>query len=489
MIALWDHQKRAIELGKQRKHLALLLDMGTGKTATAVHILRNDYNQAKRIRRTLIFAPLSVCAQWKQEFAKFSKVPQERIHVLTMAGVKRVKLLKEMVKDAIVVTNYEAVGIKAFYEALLDWGPEIVVADEAHRLKNSGSSRAKKIYPLSMAADRRFILTGTLFTNSMLDVFGPFRFLDPEIFGSSFWKFRQIYFYDKNARMPSHVHFPDWQPMPDAKIEISGILAATSVQARKEECLSLPPLVKVVTPVTITGAQLKSYQAMEREYVAELKGKIVISEFAMTIQLRLRQILAGFLSNGSDDQPVYFDENPRIDALEDILDGIGTQKCIVWANFKPSYVQIRKLLDKMGLTYAFLTGEQTTGQKAEALQKFKGMEAQVLVSNPSAGGTGLNLSEAPYSVYFDKSFHLEHYLQSAARNYRAGSEIHGRVTQYSLSCTGTIDEAIEAALEGKEDLGRSILEWARQKTLAHDKGMGDAPFQEGEDTQCQNQSL
>jgi SNF2 family DNA or RNA helicase len=478
VASLWPHQQQAVERARIKPHLALLFEMGTGKTRTLIEILREDYNGHKRIRPTLIFAPLSVCAQWKSEFAKFSKVSQDFIHVLTGDGKRRERALRGIIErgsQGIVVTNYEAVGIKGFYSALLDWSPRIVVADEGHRLKNSGSERAKKIYPLSMTADRRFILTGTLFTNSLLDIYGPFKFMDPAIFGPSYWKFRQTYFYDKNAKMPAHIHFPDWQPLPDAKDRISKVLAETSLQAKKDQCLSLPPLVRSVIPITLSGYQKKCYEMMERECVAELNGKTVIAEFAMTVTLRLRQVLAGFLSGAAGDKVEYFDDNPRIKALEDIVDGIGKEKCIVWSNFSPSYPQIGEALEKLSVKYASLTGEQTAREKQEAITAFKDGDTQVLISNPGAGGVGLNFAEAPYSIFFDKSYNLEHYLQASARNHRAGSERFSKITHYTLQATGTIDEAIEAALNVKEDLGRAVLSWAREKALEQAKNNGYAP--------------
>jgi SNF2 family DNA or RNA helicase len=479
-MSLWPHQQKAVEMARTRNNFALLFDMGTGKTRTMIEILREDFNAHKKIRKTLIFAPLSICQQWKAEFAKYSKITPDLIYVLTQSGRKREDSLRKLTQlggRAIVVTNYEAVGIKGFYSALLDWCPEIIIADEGHRLKNSGSERAKRIYPLALTAERRFVLTGTLFTNSMLDIFGPFKFLEPSIFGPSYWKFRNSFFYDKNARMPAHVHFPDWQPMPNAKDRISGIIADSSVQAKKSECLSLPPLLREIVPLTIQGAQLKAYQAMEKEYVAELKGKTVISEFAMSVGLRLRQILAGFLSAKAGDKPEYFDENPRIQAVSDLLDGIGKEKCIIWCNFEPTYKQLGDLLTKLDIPHVFLTGQQTAVQKQAALESFQGDGAQVLVSNPSAGGVGLNLAQAPYAIYFDKSYNLEHYLQSSARNHRAGSEQFSSVTQFSLQAQGTIDEAIEIALSGKEELGKVILDWAREKALAIGKQATYGEFQ------------
>jgi SNF2 family DNA or RNA helicase len=468
-MKLWAHQQKAVELARSRPHLALLLEMGTGKTRTMIEILREDFWAQKRVRKVLIFAPLSVCAQWKTEFAKFSKVPQDQIHILTMDGKTRAKKLQAVLeagRGGIVVTNYEAITIKGFYEVLLAWSPEIIILDECQKLKNPSSQRAKKIYPLCMTAHRRFILTGTLFTNSLMDIYGPYKALDTNIFGPSYWRFKTEFFYDKNAGMPKHLHFPKWEPLPNALPRLTAAIASTSVQARKEECLTLPPLVKTNVPIDMSPAQRKVYRDMEKEFVAELKGAVIVSEFAMTVQLRLRQILAGFVSSGVGSKPEYFDDNPRLDALEDLIDSMGQAQCLVWCNFAPMYPKIGERLNSMGVSNAYLTGEQTALQKQKSLEAFKTGQAQVLVSNPAAGGVGLNLAEAAFTIYFDKSYNLEHMLQSESRNHRAGSEQHMRVTHYHLTVMGSIDEVIHEALIGKKEIGETILAWARKRSTS-----------------------
>lgn len=243
---LWDHQRRAVEIARDRLRLAIFYGTGTGKTLTTIEILREDYNLHKQLRPTLIVTKLSVCKQWKSEFAKFApKISQDRIHVLTDAGPKRLKRLQAMSPDSIVITNYEATRIKAFWQAVTVWQPRIVVLDESHSIANAASMQSKAIYPVCDSANRVFCLTGTPMPNSMLDLFGQYRALDRGVFGNNYWTYRARYFYDKNAGMPSYKHFPDWQPRPDTAKELGDVLAHTSVQARKEDCIALPELLKI----------------------------------------------------------------------------------------------------------------------------------------------------------------------------------------------------------------------------------------------------
>jgi len=461
---LWAHQQKAVDLAKLKPNIALFLEIGTGKTATLINILRHDYAGHGVVRNTLIFAPLSVCPQWKKEFAKWSKIPEKCIHVLTGDGAKRVRALEAILRfgaPAIIVTNYEAVRIKNFYELLLKWSPHIVVLDESHKVKDPSSLQSKAIYPLCHAADRRFILTGTPILNSMLDIFGQYKALDPAIFGSNFWKFKALYFYDKNAGRPN-CNFPDWQPRPESAKLISECIASTSVQAKKADCLDLPPLLRVPISVPLSEQQRKAYEDMKKHYVTEMKGVTAIAEFAMTKTLRMQQILAGFIAEDSDSEPVWCDENPRLDCLKDILDQIGGEKTIIWTTFRPTYMKIAKVCEKSGYKYAFLTGDQSAKQKEESIEAFCRGDVQALIANPAAGGAGINLQEAKYAIYFTRGYSLEHYLQSEGRNYRGGSEMHDKITHFHLIADDTLDEVIATALLNKQNIGETVLDWARK---------------------------
>lgn len=463
-MKLWAHQQQAVEFGRKHKHLALFMEAGTGKTGAAINILREEYNSQRRIAPTLIVAPLSVCPQWKKEFALFSKVPQEKILVLTGARDKRIEELTRLMDaggNGIVATNYEATLIKPFYERLVEWAPKILLIDELHKAKDAASQRSKKLYPLAQAADRRIGLTGTPILNSELDLFGQFKLIDPAIFGGNFFTFRMKYFYDKNSFMPKHIHFPNWQARPETKKELGEIVAKHSIQAKKSECLDLPPFLEIPVEVPLSSKQQKAYEDMQKDFVAEVKNNVSTAEFAMTKTLRLQQILCGFIQPDDADEAVWLDDIPRLDALKETLESIGGKRTIIWTTFRATYPKIKKVCDGLGLTSAFLIGGQSAKQNEQAIQDFRFGDTQVLISNPAAGGTGVNLTEAPYAIYYHKGYSLEHFLQSQARNFRGGSNMHEKVTHYHFFSPNTLDQIIHNCLLDKQDTAMAVLNWAK----------------------------
>ena len=462
-------------MARQFANLALFLPTGTGKTATMIRILEDEYRNVG-VQSTIIFCPLSVCHQWLTEFKKFSNIPAHCFKVLTGSGKDRVKSLLPLVDQkvpCIVITNYESLNMKEFYPLLLRWQPKIVIADEAHMCKNPHSKRSKNIFPLAYAAKRRFVMTGTPFVNGLEDIFGQYKILNHEIFGGNYYAWRARYFHDVNKNMPRNKYFPDFQPNKNTGLLFSEILARTSIQAKKEDCIDLPPLLKIKIPVELSPAQAKAYNMMEKQFVAELNGATSIAQIALTKSLRLRQIIAGFIADTEDTEKVaWFEDSPRVQALVELLDSIGNEKVIIWTDFKPTYVLLAELMQKLGRTTTFLTGEQSSTEKTISIERFTLGDANTLISNPAAGGTGVNLTQAPYSIYFTKSFNAGSFEQSEARNYRAGSIQHSKVVHYHLISTNTIDEVIHEVLIEKREIGETILGWAKKLkeiTLDSDK--------------------
>jgi SNF2 family DNA or RNA helicase len=468
VISLRAHQQRAVEKARTQKNLALFYEAGTGKTATIWRILAEDYNHHQRIRNTLILAPLAVCKQWPHEMKRFTKIPENRCFALTDTGPKRTEQLDRLLAKGdgiIVITNYESVQIKAFYEKLLKFAPEIVVCDESHRLKDSQAKRSKAVYPICHGADRRFLLTGTPAPNSLLDLFGQYKALDTGIFGPGFWSFRSRYFYDRNAGR--QFSYPDWVPQPWAAKEIGEKLNQSSLQATREQCLDLPPLTLIPVACEMSKAQAKAYEEMKKDFVTEVKGMVMSSEFEMVKTLRMQQILAGFvqpdLYDGKQPDPIWVSEVPRLEAMLENIESIGKQKQIIWTVFRPTYHQISKELTKRNITHTFLTGEQTNDAQKQANKKlFTEGDAQILIANPAAAGEGIDgLQIAKYAHFYMRGWSLLHYLQALARNYRSGSEQHDKIIHYHYFVRGTLDETLAYALLYKENVQEAVLNWAK----------------------------
>lgn len=468
---LWLHQSRAVALSYELDGLGVFFEIGTGKSRTAIEMMRHRFQQEGRIMRTLILAPKIVLTNWKRELLEFSMTHDWDIVVLYGPSADRLSDFEELVKgkNKIVITNYETLQMQNIFSHLTDWCPEIIIADEAHRLRNPDSVRAKQCMRLAEKAKFRYALTGTPILNSAMDVFNIFKFIDNgDTFGTNFYRFRSIWFEDANAQWAGRQgHFPKWVPRKNTYQELNELISKKSIQAKKSECLDLPPFIRQNAYVEMGVEQRKTYAAMKKDFIAYLddpevtaQPRAVIAQMAMTKALRLQQIVTGY-AKADDGSIVTFADNPRIDALEELLlDLTPSHKVIVWSVFIENYSIIKKRCDDIGIMAVEVHGGTSDKQRDININKFKtDNKCRVLIGNQSALGIGINLIEANVCIYYSKNFSLEHDLQSEGRCYRGGSERHISVTRIDLVCPGTIDEIINQALEGKQNIANLVLGW------------------------------
>lgn len=475
----YEHQAEEWVLSEPMQNRLLLWDMGTGKTLTAVVWLRLKYRRRQGCGPTLILAPLATLSGWLREFK--ANAPANVFDGVVIAagqgkkklsGAKRAELiLKDTSK--IVVTNHDCLNLSPALEAMKKKGFKDIVVDEIHRFKDPRSQRFKNLLSFSDRAENRLGLTGTVILKNYMDVWGPFRIVDKgRLFGTNFYShFRNKYFVDRNAGGFGG-NYPDWQPKKGIENEISNMMAVVASVKRKEECLSLPPRVVMRIDVPLSAEQERLYEEMRDELVAEAEGGDATATNALVKLLRLRQILCGFIQlerdaeTGAPGDVVTLEENPRLEALAEILpDILAETKVVIWSTFRANYPKLRKMVDSV-LGYeggwAELTGD-TKDREGELRRFQEDPKCRVFLSNPKAGGTGVDGLQHVSSccIYFDRDHNAGDYWQSRDRIHRGGSEKHASIREIHLVTPDTVDEDILEALERKENFAENILQRVR----------------------------
>lgn len=479
LVEPWAHQLKAIDNARPRANYALFFEVGAGKTGTCINILREKFNAEKRFLRTLILCPPIVIKNWKDEFAKHSKVDPERIVLLTGPGTRRIALLERhgfagdgSRQGAIFVTNYETLLMPDLYAKLQAWNPEALVLDESHKCKDSKAKRTKLAMKLANGDTKnsippiryRYLLSGTPILNSPMDIFSQYYILDGgATFGHNFFAFRATYFRDRNAGMPRHKYFPDWVLKPGALEAMSVRMAQSSMRVEKKDCLDLPPLVCQTIKVGMTPAQKRMYEEMKKDFITfmETPSKetaAVVATLAITKALRLMQITSGFAKT-AEGQELTLGITPKQEALRELLEELAPHsKVIIWAVWKENYEQIRKVCRDLDLDYVEITGETPAASRFENVDRFNNdPKCRVFIGHPGSGGIGINLVSSNVCIFYSRTFSLEHSLQAEARNHRGGSEIHETVTRIDLVCEGTIDELVKEALAKKIEVSDKVL--------------------------------
>ena len=413
----------------------------------------------------LIVAPLSILGVWEEEFQKFAAFPYA-LAVLSGSSAKKLDTLRHMNGTAlqVVVVNYESAW--RLEKALTAWHPDLIIADEGHKIKTHNIAASKAMHRMGAKASYRLLLTGTVITNKAIDVFSQYKFLNPAIYGNSFYAFRNRYF--------DMVGYGNHTPVLKKAMEpeLTEKLHSISYRATKAECLDLPETTDILRQVELEPAALRIYKGLVKESYAELAdggqgAPAVTATNILTRLLRLSQLTGGFL--GSDESAAVEQVSAaKLSALEDILDATLAegQKLVLIARFIPEIKAICKLLDKRGLRYSCITG--AVRNRDEQVSQFQSNpEVMAFVGQIATAGLGITLTAASTMVFYSLDYSMSNYEQTKARIHRVGQRM--PCTYLYLVAKGTVDEKVLRALRTKADLA---------KTLVDDYRNGRNPFAE-----------
>lgn len=433
---------------------ALLMEMGTGKTITSIAIIGALYLSGK-IRRVLVVAPLSILGVWDEEFAKFADFDYS-LCVLSGSGARKAEALRQMQGASlqVAVVNYESAW--RLEKEITAWKPDLVIADEGHKIKTHNISASKAMHRIGAKAAYRLLLTGTVITNKALDVFSQYKYLNPAIFGNSFYAFRNRYF--------DMTGYGNHTPVLKRSMEqdLMRRLHCIAFRATKAECLDLPETTDIVRYVELEPAAARVYRDLVKDSYAELGQSEVTVTNILTRLLRLSQITGGFIGVDEGNALPQRLSAQRIStakmaALEDIVDEVLQEgkKLVIIARFVPEINAINKMLEKRGIGYACIMGG-VKDREAQVTAFQTDPDTQVFVGQIATAGMGITLTAASTMVFYSEDYSMSNFEQAKARIHRVGQK--ENCTYIYLAAKGTVDEKVLEALRSKADLARTLVD-------------------------------
>ncbi len=453
----YNHQKRAFAFACDKfgvfderlksQGTALLMEMGTGKTIVSIAVAGCMYQYGK-VNRVLVVAPLSILGVWQEEFEKFADFPYS-LTILKGTSAKKKEQLTKLPNEGlqVVVVNYESAW--RLEKELLAYNADLVIADEAHKLKENRTSQSKGMHHIGDKAKYKLLLTGTVITNRELDVFSQYRFLNPQIFGTSFYAFRNQYF-DMGGYGNHTPIFRKW--MTDNFLRK---LHSVAFRVTKAECLDLPAITEEVRTVDLEKDAIKLYDSIEDESYAELDESEVTTANILTRLLRLSQITGGHLTD--DDGVVNTVSRAKLDALSDIIDSAMAEdkKLVIMARFVPELDDIQELLEKKKIGYAVVRGG--VKDRDNEIHRFQYDDrCRVFVGQIAAAGLGITLTAASTMVFYSLDYSMSNFEQAKARIHRAGQKENCHYIY--LMYRGTVDHMVLYALRQKMNLAKMLVD-------------------------------
>lgn len=438
---LLPHQQAAVDKIGGLKIGALFMEMGTGKSRTAIEIVarRNE-----KIERVVWFCPVSLKQTVAMEIKKHVENPE--IYVFNSKTTDN-NIPKNAFWIVVGIESMSSSDRVILSAASIINDKTMVILDESSYIKGHKSERTHWITDASKPARYRMILTGTPMSQGVVDLFAQMRFLDEKILGyKSFFSFQSnhLEYSDKYPGKIVHAHNLDW---------LASKIAPYTYQVKKSECIVLPKKEYLENCFWLNKIQRQNYDAAKVEF-AELifkedlqnyeHGKMVsITHSILIFRLfsKLQQITSCIDQIGK--------ENNRLHALDLVLDTIPDgEKVIIWTKYLKNVELISNKIADRGEVAQFHGGLSEKQRNAE-IDKFR-KSARFFVSTTQSGGHGLTLNEACYVVFYDNDFKLATRLQAEDRNHRIGQN--RLVTYIDITAFSSIDERIQESLRKKGDV-------------------------------------
>jgi len=440
----WAHQTRAYDFAYDKHGVLLALEMGCGKSKIAVDLCVN-----RQHRRVLIAAPLSVLNVWPREFSAHAAVPYD-VLVLNKGTVlqkqataaEHVALSTARQRPCAVVINHESLWRDPFGKwAMLGAGFDCAIIDESHRAKSHKGRLGRYLMNLGKRIDYRMMLTGTPAPHSLLDLFAQFRFIDPSVYGWTFFPYKSDYTVMGGFKGKQVVAFKNLDTL-NKKFHSRAFVV------KKKDALDLPEELKVNRTCTLSPKAQKAYADLENSFYAELETGEVTALNALTKLLRLQQVTSGFLK--LDDGTIEHLDTEKRDLLKDILEDLQ-EPVIVFCRFTEDLRRVQQVTHELGRRYGEVSGARkdlTDEAKMPDNVDIMGVQIQ-------SGGVGVDFTRAATAIYYSLGFNLADYLQSQSRLHRPGQK--KNVTYIHLLAEGTIDERVAHILHRREHVINNIL--------------------------------
>jgi len=439
----FKHQLQCFHFFKQLTIGALFLEMGLGKTKCIIDLLNYFIFSGKRITPILYACPNSVLENVKHEFELHSPL-RLRIEILSGTKQKKCRILK--CTSDIFIINYEA--IRTIEKELSSRHFYCVICDESTRIKNPQAQCSKALHRLSQLVPYRYILSGTPITQSAVDIFSQYKFLEPNIFGSSYYAFKNKY-----AVMGGYLNK---QIVGYRKLdELQQKIYKTAIRFTKKECLDLPDKVYEVKQFSLNKEEQKVYNDVKKKILVEIEGKQLRTSLIITKLIKLSQITTGFVK--LPDEVIRFDNPSKLMLLKELLGDILPNKLIIWCNFTQNIKDIPDLLAALRIPHVTLSGATPQSERQNKIDSFQqDPDCKVFLGQIRTGGMGINLTAASYVIYYGNTYSLADRLQSEDRCHRIGQT--NKVTYIDLVARDTIENSFIKILAKKQDLATALID-------------------------------
>jgi superfamily II DNA or RNA helicase len=447
---LYPYQEQgAMHLAFGRRAM-LADDMGLGKTVQAIAaaaLLR----EMRDIQRAVVICPASLKHQWAREIRRFTS-----LSVTVVEG--NLKARRDLYRDSsfFKIINYELVRFDQ--DELLKLRPDLIILDEAQRIKNWRSKTAQMVKALP--SRYAFVLTGTPLENRIDELYSIFQFLDPRILGP-LWHFNDR-FYELEKRSSGTYKVLGYKNLD----QLRALIAPYTLRRTRDEVLKdLPPRTDNTYFVEMTDPQWKAYNEF-KETLARLIAKAHRKpltpkerEILLMCLVKMRLICNALALHDKEIPPREQERTgPKLGELGEILiEDIASNghKAVIFSQWANMLALTEPVIKRVGLGYVKLTGDVPSSKRGELIQQFFDDPACRVFLSTDAGGVGLNLQAASLVINLDLPWNPAVLEQRIARAHRHGQP--SSVQVINLVAKDTIEERMLDTLAAKKNVFATVF--------------------------------
>jgi len=454
---------------------ALLADeMGLGKTIQAITAcaLLHRLGQAKRV---LVVTPASLKTEWEEQIQKFTDLRYQLVFGSRAHRLRAYETAAQNIARAagaqlfFTIVNYEQMLADAL-EVNQRLRPDIVVLDEAQRIKNWNTKTTQAIKRLQ--SRYAFVLTGTPIENRIDEIFSLMGFLEPTVLGSLFRFNREYYDLDERGRPIGYRNLD----------KLHERIKPFMLRRRKADVeTELPERTDRNYFVRLSDEQQGEYEG---------HAGIVLRLAALARRRPLTQQESERLLRHMAMMRMVCDSNyilnpdhracPKLGELEKILEECRDNaevKVLVFSEWERMLELVRGLCRQLKLGFAWHTGSVPQKRRRAEINAFKSDPGCRIFLSTDSGAVGLNLQNASVVINCDLPWNpakLEQRIARAWRKHAKGGPGRGRAGTQGRS-QGNQTHRRTPGLPGKAATARYPLAGGNQAPAIHRAGVASRP--------------
>lgn len=441
-VPLYPYQREGALFAARTGRSLIADEMGLGKTIQAIaaaELLAGSMG----IERVLVVAPTSLKHQWKQEIQKFSRRSAEVVE-----GLLAKRARKYATDTFFKIINYDVVHRDE--NLIRDWKPDLIILDEAQRIKNWKTRRAQSVKRLQ--SPYAIVLTGTPLENRLEELHSIVEFVDRFRLGPLFRFLAGHQVTDEHGKVIGYRNLK----------HIGETLKPILIRRAKKEVLQqLPKRLDKTFFVPMTEEQMKHHEE-NRETVARIVRKwrrfgFLTETDQRFLMIALQNMRMSCNSTYLLDQKTDF--GTKADELIQLLDEIledPEAKIVVFSQWVRTHDLIVRRLNGDRWRHVLFHGGVPGPKRGGLIEQFKQDPKCRLFLSTDAGGVGLNLQNASVVVNMDLPWNPAVLEQRIGRVHRLGQVRPVRVVNFVAQ--GTIEHGMLQVLSFKKSLFEGVLD-------------------------------